>query len=611
MLICGSCGTVLERSANTSFEQPDSFEGRSFLTDTESSNWSRVERRIADVAVALRLGDDIQQVAMRYVKALLKRPRTGRALESCVACALLLATRCDPHAPVLRLEEVAVHASCSRVLVGQRWLHMVSELESQQLLRAGVEVRLQPAQLLERYAETLRKALLTEKPVDEQAAAAAGRGGKVRSLAEQLLELAKQEWLVEGRSPASVVAAVLLVSAQAHSVRGKAATAGWVAKTLLGKSSVKSMSHRVAELKAVCLGITRSLPGRGCLSDSQLLRSLPSSLPEALAARAALLQVDVGDSDEEVDTAKAAGGQLLGEVAQPGDGALGGAGAVVGSTTRHVTTRHVATSASVALPAGPPSFVAAARRREGRIRKIAAAQRRIQLGSDATHPDGLPALSVSVGAMSEAAAATTTAATTTATTAAATTSAATNGGAAVTAGAARAAGAHTLPDGVASWLVADQPSALDKEDYQIEAALRRGVPVREVEQGYFESESGQAGSKNEQPRVSNLLSETLSDADLAPGELPQLLRGEEERKDRKRQLVLMGDDGNEESGEEEGGDAEEEEGLAREQVQRGRRRRRAGEGAREELDVQDLMSATESGHLSGMSEEGREEEWAT
>jgi len=131
---------------------------------------------------------------------------------------------------------------------------------------------LQPQKLLHRYCDTLQ----AMRRGDAKFGALFSPSGSARVLAASLLEVARKEWILEGRSPQHVAAAAVLISAQAHRLSTT------LCRQQLEMARSSKLDLRLSELKKVVLSLVRTLPGRKGLPDAVLLRSLPQALPEYL-----------------------------------------------------------------------------------------------------------------------------------------------------------------------------------------------------------------------------------------------------------------------------------------------------------------------------------------
>ena len=199
-MVCSNCGLLIEQLAVAA---EDEYTGRSQMADRLAQgelDFSYVERRVERLGNALNLDEDSVNASKRFARQMSGPeyesrgpPQTGVKLENIAACAVLLATRSDASCrAVLTLREVASRVTCKLAVVGQRWLRVIRQLNLRQALRP--EVRLQPSQLLDRYGDTLRAALLKETPPLEQAAAMLGPNGAVLILSRTLLVLAQVRW---------------------------------------------------------------------------------------------------------------------------------------------------------------------------------------------------------------------------------------------------------------------------------------------------------------------------------------------------------------------------------------------------------------------------------
>eukprot|EP00966_Prymnesium_polylepis_P192246 4455644-Prymnesium_polylepis.1 len=180
-LVCSECGTVLEHIATEFTGDEDEFTGRGLLIDRPErgeTDWFGVQRRVELLVADLSLDNDCATSAVRFCKQIMEVPRAGMRLESCVACAVLIAVRAEPNRPVLTLREVSRYVRCTEKQVGQRWLQVGAKFAREAPhVHAQLREALQPSQLLERYATTLRQALLREAPPLTAAAEMLGPSG--------------------------------------------------------------------------------------------------------------------------------------------------------------------------------------------------------------------------------------------------------------------------------------------------------------------------------------------------------------------------------------------------------------------------------------------------
>ena len=381
--VCASCGQVhsgiahlvADASCATPFTSPDSS--------------ATALQRLSELASKLRLSMEAPGEALRLLRALLRDetcwPQPGPVLETLLVCCLLLAARLSGEGGMLTLREVAARARCNDHLVMHRWTRVVARIESHGLLRraddeaAASPARSDPAQLVERFCETLRShevgALLRPAAVAGHArtralpGAALGPSGATRRLARQLLALARDEWLVDGRSPQLIAAAAVLLATRACGLLGGRAGArggsaeSAAAKLLLASVAIRHLDlgqlrMRISELRGVALSLVRHLPGRARLSEELLLRSLPHALPEVALARATVQELGRQQAAEK--EAKAAA-RLLQVISTIG-------------------------SAAPPIASGPPAFKEAEQRRRLRAEKLEAARARIAADGDASAP---------------------------------------------------------------------------------------------------------------------------------------------------------------------------------------------------------------------------------
>ena len=368
--VCASCGKVLSEgpalfSSGHPILSPDispawamagSFaacrgvlrdDGEWRATDHKASaGWLAAEARLVHLSTALRLPADLPRVALRLLLAMAqdgeatggretpRPPRSGTCLESRAACCLLIAARLSGEGSILTLREVAAHANCADHIVLHRWPEVLSALQRQRCLPRGTgdsELRVKPESLVERFCSILQAKACANGTGAAGGGGGGGGGGNrgtlaaallapmggCRKLARELLSLARDESLLEGRNPQLVAAAAVVLAAQAFGLvpaslgrggqkrsepgdggRGNgasreesAAPCTFMLATvtqLLEISQGSELSRRIHELRGTALSRVRALPGRARLSDAVLTRALPRALGEVALARRAL-----------------------------------------------------------------------------------------------------------------------------------------------------------------------------------------------------------------------------------------------------------------------------------------------------------------------------------
>jgi transcription initiation factor TFIIIB Brf1 subunit/transcription initiation factor TFIIB len=178
--------------------------------------WTTAARRLDAFSSELRLAADVAPVALRFLRAVLHREpdhrRLGPRVECYVACCLLLAARTCGDGGMLSIREIAACARCSDSMVLRRWPQVVTKLKHQGRLHLpSTTLRVQPAELVERYCEVLRTrgsevfaALQVATANRATVAELFSLTGGVRKLSRSLLALAGDECLIEGRTTSSV-----------------------------------------------------------------------------------------------------------------------------------------------------------------------------------------------------------------------------------------------------------------------------------------------------------------------------------------------------------------------------------------------------------------------
>ena len=428
-VVCTACGHVHEEIDLVVSVPPPGCLPRSRPT-AGRSNWpAAAERRLHALTHELRLCDDTRLTALRFVQALHPDgdalPPGGARLESLVACCLLLAARISGEGGMLTLRDVAGRADCAEQLVLERWSAILLALETRGLVRADATVRAEPTRLVERFCDTLRGAHTTTGGrgsglVAPHSHAVGGSSavsmllapsGGARRTARQLLALARDEWLLEGRAPAQVAAAIVIFAVEVHGMLVSGGTARGarsgrkrehVVASALGVGGSTALQQRLSEIRHVACMHTRRLPGRARMTEASLMRAMPHALDEVALMRPQQL---VREGHE---------AQRGGGIAGSGDvhGSSDGRSSETTETSApwiersgdgdvHATGAHHEGAGSRPVPAGvaqqprqvygqvsavgPPSFVRGEQARCARAAKIEAASARLQANAAAAH----------------------------------------------------------------------------------------------------------------------------------------------------------------------------------------------------------------------------------
>lgn len=254
-LVCVQCGYVHSSGALVGAEL-----GTLSWDRFKEDRWAKARRRLQVLAEQLRLGRDVAQDALRLLRATPRAPKTGTVLETHAACCLLLAARMAGDGAMLTLREVASRARCPEAAVLHRWSELVGVLTKRKTVPSGAAMAstATPESLAERFCELLRtsgghliasgaergggsascggascssssprRSIGDDDCHDDDGGGGTGcvgaanaallagpPAGLARRVVRELLTVAREEWLVEGRSPAMVALAAVLLAAQ-------------------------------------------------------------------------------------------------------------------------------------------------------------------------------------------------------------------------------------------------------------------------------------------------------------------------------------------------------------------------------------------------------------
>ena len=539
----------------------------SFTVDCACTRHAKVDARVQGICRALRFDDTSAEKAQRLTRiALGGRPRSGAPLESIAACCVLLTTRSEASGSVLTLREVAAHVNCQEKAVNKEWMRLMArikkdlqeETHSNALVAAGSTStgnRLDPTSLLDQKLQMLQARLTSEdmyalvpadgpgytpasasRPTNSREALAAaaralGRDGDARALAKGLLEIASQEWaaLMEGRAPAQLVAAVIILTCKTDPCLKAVKAAPFVPEKTMVERVLEVLNLplqysgtvrlRVNEIKAVTLSLAKQLPGRQKHSDALLLRALPELVAELIMQRET--EMRLAEEEEEEEEAEE-------EAEEEGEGE--GDDAAAAQEVQALQPPALALVLAHAPPGGSrattdaASVPAPAPRRQASLGLQVARELSDAVAADtaAAGPSQLPSDPRPVVA------------TTTAAVIAAAAAASTPGPSgsfappAFAASAARRQQRQRQLDGARERIrsgTAGGAAACSREDLQMEEALRRGVPVEALLGGYFKSTPAHADREVDEASAPHLFSSELGDADLAADEVRHHVMG--------------------------------------------------------------------------------------